>query len=95
MSKTVVTYRYYNIYDYDEQDVVWESPSASSDYECDRNLLKAIEKARSILRSNPSARIDIGCKVYDTCDGYEYGDECYYTLCDAKGIDALEKKVRK
>ena len=95
MSKRVTTYRYFDIYSNDEQDVVWTSASASSDYECDRNLLKTIDKARDILHSNPSANIEIGCKCYDTCDGYEYGEEAYFTLCNAQGIDDLEKKVRK
>ena len=95
MSRIVTTFSYFIIYDEDKNDNVWESESVSTDEEYDRVLLRTIDQARRILYHNPSANISIGCKYWDECDGFEDGDEGYYTLCDVKGIDALEKKVRK
>lgn len=94
MTRTVTSCAYYYIYDNDQSDVVWESTSASDPKEADRNLLKTIEQARTILRRNPAADIEIMSKVYDMCDGCEDGDEEYFTLCNASGLDELEARVK-
>ena len=93
-TRTVTSVTSYSVYDNDQSDVVWYSPSASDPKVCDHNLLNAIEYARKILRRNPDADIEIMAKVYGMCDGCEDGDEDYFTLCNASGLDALEARVK-
>ena len=59
MTRKVRTDYYYYIYDNDEEDMIWYSPSSDDKQKCNRNLLNCIEEARRILRRNPAADIDI------------------------------------
>ena len=95
MSKTVRTDYYYYIYDNDQADMVWYSPSSDDKAKCDRNLLNCIEEARRILRRNPSADIDICGRAYTMCGEYEDGPEFDFPVCTADELDMVEAKIRK
>ena len=95
MARTVRTEYYYFIYDNDQDDMVWYSPSSDDKQKCNRNLLNAIEEARRILRRNPDADIEIDGHYCDMCGEYENGDEGTFTVCLACELDQVEQKIRE
>jgi len=94
-TRTVHTDYYYYIYDNDQDDMVWYSPSSDNKAKCDRNLLNCIEEARRILRRNPNADIDIYGHYTDMCGEYDDGDEGTFTVCLGSELDQVEEKIRK
>ena len=95
MARTVRTDYYYYIYDNDESDMVWYSPSSDDKEKCDRNLLNCIEEARRLLRRNPAADIDIYGHYCEMCGEYEDGDEGAFPVCTKDELDLVEQKIRK
>ena len=94
-NRTIRTDYYYFIYDNDEEDMVWYSPSSDDKSKCNRNLLNCIAEARKILRRNPNADIDIYGHYTDMCGEYEYGDEGSFPVCTASELDLVEKKIKE
>jgi len=95
MERTVRTDRYFYIYDNDQEDMVWYSPSSDDRSKCDRNLLNCIEETRRILRRNPNANVQVYGRVIDMCGEYECGDEYSVLLANPCDLDRLEAIVRK
>ena len=94
-NRTVRTDYYYFIYDNEEEDMVWYSPSSDDKSKCNRNLLNCIAEARKILRRNPNADIEVCAHYCDMCGEYEDGDEGTFTVCLASELDLVEEKIRK
>ena len=92
--RTIRTDYYYYIYDNDEDDMIWYSPSSDDKAKCDRNLLNCLEEARRILRRNPNADIDIYGHYCEMCGEYEDGDEGSFPVCKGCEIDEVERKLR-
>lgn len=95
MTRTVRTDYYYYIYDNDEEDMIWYSPSSDDKQKCNRNLLNCIEEAKRILRRDPSADIEIYGYYRDMCGSYEDGDEGAFPVCTKDELDLVEQKIRK
>ena len=95
MTRTVRTDYYYYIYDNDEEDMIWYSPSSDDKQKCNRNLLNCIEEARRILRRNPAADIDICGRATPMRGEYEDGIEFDFPVCTKDELDLVEAKVRK
>ena len=95
MERTVRTDRYFYIYDNDQEDMIWYSPSSDDRNKCDRNLLNCIEEARRILRRNSNANIQIYARVIDMCGEYEDGDEYSVFLANPSELDSLERIVKE
>lgn len=95
MEHTIRTDYYYYIYDNDQDDMVWYSPSSDDRQKCNRNLLNCIEEARRILRRQPDANIDIYGHYTDMCGEYEDGDEGSFPVCSGSELDLVEEKIRK
>ena len=95
MERTIRTDYYYFIYDNDQEDMVWYSPSSDNKSTCDRNLLNCIAEARKILRRNPNADIKVCAHYYDTCGDYEDGCDGSFTVCAGSELDKTEEKIRK
>ena len=94
-TRTVRTDYYYYIYDNDESDMVWYSPSSDDRAKCDHNLLNCIEEARRILRRNPDADIDIYGHYTDMCGQFEDGDEGSFPVCTKEELDQVEQKIKE
>ena len=95
MARLVRTDRYFYIYDNDQGDMVWYSPSTDDQRKCRKNLLNCIEETRRILRRNPHADVQIYEHVWDMCGEYEDGDECDVLVANPNDLDGLEDKLRK
>ena len=95
MTRTVRTDYYYYIYDNDEEDMIWYSPSSDDKQKCNRNLLNCIEEARRILRRDPTSNIAIYGYYRDMCGSYEDGDEGSFMVCEKDELDLVEPKIRE
>lgn len=95
MTRTIHTDYYYYIYDNDEADMIWYSPSSDDKQKCNRNLLNCIEEARRILRRNPAADLEICGRATDICGEYEDGAEYDFHICTKNELDQTEQKIRK
>lgn len=95
MTRTVRTEYYYYIYDNDESDMIWYSPSSGNKKKCNQNLLNCIEEARRILRRDPDADLEICGRATDMCGEYEDGAEYDFRVCTKEELDQIEQKIRK
>lgn len=95
MTRTVRTDIYFYLYSYDEDDIIWYSPSSDDKRKQDQNLLNAIEEARRILRRDPSADIEVCGRATDMCGEYENGAGYDFRIATVSNIDQVEEKVRK
>ncbi len=95
MARTVRTDVYFYVYSYDEEDILWYSPSSDDKRKQDQNLLNAIEEARRILRRNPNADVEISGRSIDMCGEYEDGLEYDFKVASFNELDQVEEKIRK